>query len=145
MGAVSHAAQQAFDQLGERVIALLLGLWYVLLSTLHIIGVVTVFSNSTGPYTFGVAAVIMGTAGHFLTLFLGVVLFEGYMLFPVWPRVAFLLTDWLAAVIGALTVGAGSESERRWPVIGNIVLALVMILHVYKYVVIGLKIDSLLL
>ena len=108
MGAGAHVVGEVLESLGPRWGALLLGGWYATLLALHVIGVVVVFSSSTGPHTFAFAAVLIGAIGHFSTLFLGVVLFAGFRLFPVWPRSAFLIADWLAAVIAALPVGAGS-------------------------------------
>lgn len=135
-------AARGFVRDVSRVKALLLFLWYVALCTMHVTAVVTLFGSVSGPFTFAFAALIVGAAGHFVVPAAGVILFEGYILHPVWPRLAFLIGDVIAAVFLGLTIGFGASGSRTWPAVGNIVLASVMIMQCVKYAIIGLDIRS---
>lgn len=142
MGAIAQGVRSLTDRLSTRIASLLLFLFYVLLCALHVIAVVTLFNSADGPYTFAFVAVILGTIGHFLVPVIGVALFHGYVIHPVWPRLAFVFADITAAVTLGLTIGFGTSGAQTWPAVGNIVLAVVAVMQCLKYVVLGLDIRS---
>ena len=132
MGAAAQGVRDVADRIYAWVKALLLFLWYAGLCAMHVIAVVTLFGGATGPYTFAFAAVIVGAIGYF----------EGYILHPVWPRLAFVLADATVAVFLGLTIGFGASGSLTWPAVGNIVLAFMMVLQCAEYVVIGFGVRS---
>lgn len=142
MGAVSAGARSVVDRISTRVRSLLLFLWYAALLTMHVIAVVTLFQSGTGPYTFAFGTVVLGALGHLIVPLVGIALFEGYIMHPVWPRLAFVVADIVAATFLGLTIGFGTSREEAWPAIGNIVLALVMLMQCAAYVVIGLDVRD---
>lgn len=142
MGAVLTGTRNLVDRIGTRARALLLFLWYATLCTLHITAVVTLFGSSTGPYTSAFVAVVLGAVGYFTVPILGIALFEGYVLHPVWPRLAFVTGDIVVGVFAGLTIGFGTSGSPTWPAIGNLVLASVMLLQCVEYVVIGVDARS---
>lgn len=142
MGAAAQGVRDVADRIYAWVKALLLFLWYAGLCAMHVIAVVTLFGGATGPYTFAFAAVIVGAVGYFLVPVLGVIFFEGYILHPVWPRLAFVLADATVAVFLGLTIGFGASGSLTWPAVGNIVLASMMVLQCFEYIVIGFGVRS---
>lgn len=142
MGAVAQGARDVAGRIDAWVKALLLFLWYAALCAMHVVAVVTLFGSATGPYTFAFAAVIVGAICYFIVPLGGVIFVEGYILHPVWPRLAFVLADAMVAVFLGLTIGFGSSGSLAWPAIGNIVLATMMVLQCFEYIVIGFSARS---
>lgn len=117
----------------EWPVQLLIGVIYALLATLTCTSLVLLFVNSADnwPAIFAVASVACCSFGHFAVLMVGVVFLDAYV-YPVSYRSLFVIGDFLSPLVCGLTLSTVDSHTRVWPLVGNVVMLLVLVLQLYK-------------
>lgn len=120
------------EALGDTGLQLLIGALYVAFLALNVVALVTLVSAQTWPIAFAFVAALASGIGHFTITFLGAALIDNIILYPVYPRVLYLLADMTTGVVLGLVIGGTSVDDRVLPFAANGVLAGVAVLQLYK-------------
>lgn len=109
-----------------------LALAYLVFLGLCVGAFVSLLGQQPGSIAFGIIAGIVAAFGHFLIVVLGVALINDYAMYPVYPRLLYVLVDAGIGIAAGLTLGtAGSDSHGTLTLL-NLALAFAMALQLWR-------------
>lgn len=93
---------------------------------------VALFAQQPGSIAFGIIAGVVAAVGHFLVVVLGISLIDGYVMYPVYPRLLYVLADAGTGVAAGLILGDAGTDSNGMLILTNLALALAMALQLWR-------------
>jgi hypothetical protein len=116
-----------------------LNVWQLLIATVYVglfmlnaVAFVGLLSGTSSSIALGIVAAVASSFTHIAMTFTAVALIDQYVIYPVYPRLLFLLADLVNAVMCGLVLGNLATDQHAMLIIANFVVAGVMALQVWR-------------